>query len=204
LIYLVRHGRTAANSVRPRRLAGQSDDSPLDEVGVRQAGWARDHLAGRLIEAAYSSPLIRAMRTAEIIAEPHGVEVHSVDGLIESDCGRWDHRSWEWIMENDREAYDLWLERPDIHPYPEGESFTDVAERVECAISAIAERHAGQEILIAAHNTVNKTFLARCMGLTMHFSRTIPYSNGGISVIEYKSGGDFKVRTINMAEKYLG
>ncbi len=203
LIYLTRHGETTANSARPRILAGKGDNSQLNETGQGQAAWARDQLAGCSLSAAYASPLDRAMETARIIAEPHGLKVIADPGLIENDCGRWEHQSWEWIMEHDREAYDLWMQSADIHPYPEGETFTEVADRFTIAVAAIAERHLGEKILIAAHNTVNKTFLARCLELPMHLARAIPYANCGISVIEFKPEKGFKVRTINCAEAYF-
>jgi broad specificity phosphatase PhoE len=203
LIYLTRHGETTANSTRPRILAGKGDNSQLNEIGRHQAGWARDQLAGRSLTAAYASPLDRAMDTARIIAEPHGLEVTAYPGLIENDCGRWEHQSWEWIMEHDREAYDLWMARADIHPYPEGETFTEAADRFTAAVAEIAARHIGEEILIAAHNTVNKTFLARCLGLPMHLARAVPYANCGLSVVEFKPAKGFKVRTINCAAQYF-
>ncbi|MFC1582034.1 histidine phosphatase family protein [Planctomycetota bacterium] len=203
LIYLTRHGETTANSTRPRILAGKGDNSQLNDTGRRQAAWARDRLAERSLAAAYASPLDRAMDTARIIAGPHGLEVEADPGLIENDCGRWEHQSWEWIMAHDREAYDRWMERADIHPYPEGETFTEVADRFSAAMAEIAGRHIGEEILIVAHNTVNKTFLARCLGLPMHLARAIPYANCGLSAIEFQPAKGFKVRTVNFAEKYF-
>ena len=203
LIYLTRHGETTANSTRPRILAGQGDNSQLNDTGRRQAAWARDRLAARALTAVYASPLERTMETARIIAEAHHLDITADPGLIENNCGRWEHQSWEGIMEHDREAYDRWRERPDIHPYPEGETFTDAADRFTAAVTEIAGRHSGEEILIAAHNTVNKAFLARCLGLPMHLARAIPYANCGISVIEFKAGKGFKVRTVNFAQEYF-
>ncbi len=203
LIYLTRHGETTANQIRPRILSGQGDNSPLNETGLRQAAWGRDCLAGRSLAAVYSSPLDRAEHTARIFAEPHGLDVQIDQRLIENNCGRWEHQSWDWIMENDREAYDQWMDRPDIHPYPEGESFTETADRVTDAISDIARSHGCEEILIVGHNTVNKTFLSRCMGMPMQLARKIPYANCGLSVVEFRPQKGFRVRTINYAEDYF-
>ena len=65
-IYIIRHGETDNN--KKRVLQGRSN-LPLNEEGVRQAEKARDFFDGNeiIFEKIYSSPLIRAIRTAEII-----------------------------------------------------------------------------------------------------------------------------------------
>lgn len=202
-IFLVRHGETDANKQRPRVLAGRGDDSPLNDTGRAQAAWAADQLAGCKLSAVYSSPLQRAMETAGIIAAPHGLDVIADQDLAETDCGRWEHKSWEWIEENDHEAYDNWMQRADIHPYPEGETFTEACERFRAAVERLCVPHQGQTILITAHNTVIKTFLARCLELPLQYARKVPHSNAGISCLEYRGEKGFKLRMINASVKYL-
>lgn len=94
MIYLVRHGETEFN--RERRLQGHVD-SPLTELGRRQAEAAAVRLAGLIGSARgwriVASPLGRAQRTAEILARRLGVErIESEARLMEVSWGDWDGR----------------------------------------------------------------------------------------------------------------
>ncbi len=65
MIYIIRHGQTELNSKRV--LQGRSD-YPLNEIGIQQAKEAAEKLQGITFDTVYSSPLIRALQTAKIIA----------------------------------------------------------------------------------------------------------------------------------------
>jgi broad specificity phosphatase PhoE len=65
MIYIIRHGQTELNITNV--LQGRSNH-PLNETGIRQAEEAAERLKGVSFDVVYSSPLIRAVRTAEIIA----------------------------------------------------------------------------------------------------------------------------------------
>ena len=71
-LYLVRHGRTAGNTVR---YVGWGDE-PLDDVGREQARALAAQLADEPIDVVYSSPLSRALDTARPLAEAHGAPLH--------------------------------------------------------------------------------------------------------------------------------
>ena len=83
-VLLVRHGQTTSNVTG--RYMGWIDED-LSEEGVWQAEQLSHRLEGRSIAAAYSSPLRRAYRTAEIIATPHSLSVSTVEGLGEIRIG---------------------------------------------------------------------------------------------------------------------
>ncbi len=82
MIYIIRHGKTEMNRVNA--LQGRSD-IPLNEEGIEQAEKAADLLSGVTFEHVFSSPLIRAVQTARIIAPNNRVTVD--DRLIEMDYG---------------------------------------------------------------------------------------------------------------------
>ena len=85
-IIFVRHGRTAWNAAE--RFRG-IEDIPLDEVGEAQAAAVSKRLAQVHLDAAYASPLGRTIRTAEIIAAPHGLPVKPLRALIALNYGAW-------------------------------------------------------------------------------------------------------------------
>src|SRR5450755_4100004 len=86
-IFLVRHGATTLTA--EDRFAGATDVQLSDE-GREQVRRLAERLSGEPIAAIYASPLGRTMETASILARPHNLPVHPVDGLREINHGRWE------------------------------------------------------------------------------------------------------------------
>ncbi|MBY6386606.1 histidine phosphatase family protein (plasmid) [Rhodococcus erythropolis] len=96
-LYLVRHGQTALNA--EGRLRGLADP-PLDEIGERQAAAVARALSDIGASLVLSSPLRRAVRTAQIIAEALGIEQRIDARLNDRDYGFWTgHRKSEVLAE---------------------------------------------------------------------------------------------------------
>ncbi len=184
VLYLLRHGATAANLAEPPRLQGRRQNPTLAPLGVRQAELTRDFLAVRPIDFCYSSPLLRAVQTAEIIARPHSLRPIVHEGLTECDVGRWEGLDWGAIRAADPDSYQRYMSNPARFGYPGGESFADVHQRSARALEEILQKHAGQTILVVAHHVVNRTYLASLLGLGVAQARQVQLNNCGISVVE--------------------
>lgn len=197
LLYLLRHGATEANLADPPRLQGRGQNPPLAAIGIRQAELTRDFLAVRAIDFCYTSPLLRALQTAEIICHPHGIKPVVLDGLIECDVGRWEGMDWGTIRTNDPESYHRYMSDPARFGYPEGESFADVYQRAAPALNELLQKHAGSRILVIAHHVVNRTYLATLLGLGVAQARAVQLDNCGISIVE--RGEQTRVTTLNAA-----
>jgi broad specificity phosphatase PhoE len=202
-LYLVRHGATEANLARPPRLQGRRHDAPLARLGVCQAEATRDFLADSRIDVCYSSPLLRAVQTATIVAAPHGLAPTSLDAVNECDVGRWEGLDWQTIRYLDAEAHRAFMADPAEHGYPGGESFADVHRRVAPALGQLLEQHAGATILVVAHHVVNRTYLAGLLGLPPGQARQVVLDNCGISVV-VREDGRTTVRTLNAAFHLAG
>ncbi len=187
-LYLLRHGATAANLVQPYRLQGRRTDAPLAPEGIRQAERARDCLARHSIQHFYTSPLRRAMQTAEIIAQPHGRSVQAIAELIECDVGRWEGLSWEMIQAGDGEKYQEFLADPATHGYPDGETFADVFARVTPVFEQLLRGHEGEDLLVVGHHVVNRVYLAALLGLPPARAREIKLDNCAISIVVQEDG----------------
>jgi broad specificity phosphatase PhoE len=182
-LYLIRHGATAANLLSPPTLQGRYQDPPLADIGVRQAEITRDLLAIRPIDACYSSPLRRAVQTASIIAQPHGLRPKHVDALVEIDVGQWEGLDWGTIRKSDNKAYAQFMKNPARFGYPGGENFSEVGKRVENAVETILAEHQGQRILVVSHHVVNRIYLAHLLGIPPSGARRVSLDNCGISVV---------------------
>ena len=140
-LYLVRHGRTAGNTVR---YVGWGDE-PLDDVGRAQARALAEELATEPIDVVFSSPLSRALDTARPLAESHGAPLHLRDGLKEIDYGE-----YQDILKAERK---LRLKRNHrVERMPGGESLRDVFDRVAVVRAEVdEERRAGRHVAVVAH-----------------------------------------------------
>jgi broad specificity phosphatase PhoE len=195
-LYLLRHGATAANLLKPPTLQGQRINSPLADVGVRQAELTRDFLAIRPLDGCYCSPLARAVETARIISRPHGMAPVPRDALIECDVGKWEGLDWPTIRTTEPEAYQRFMNNPARFGYPGGESFADVARRVTAELDDLFSRHKGDCILVVSHHVVNRVYLAHLLGLPPERARQVALDNCGISIVVCEDGRT-RVTTLN-------
>lgn len=156
---LLRHGQTPM-SVQ-KRYAGSSD-VPLTDVGVQQAAAAAKRLAPVGLGAIVSSPLLRAVQTAQQVAAVTGVAVVTDDGFRETDFGSWEGLTFAEVRERWPAETAAWLADPEIAP-PGGESFTDVSARVTAAVHRVLAARGGQTVLIVSHVTPIKTLVAAAL-----------------------------------------
>jgi phosphoserine phosphatase len=197
-LYLIRHAATPANLLQPARLQGSRANPDLAPVGLRQAAATRDFLAVRPVDFIYSSPLRRSLRTAEIIAEPHGITPVTVEALTECDVGDWEGRSWEEIQATDPEHYARYHADPSLNGYRGGENFRQVHDRAARAIDEIVDRHDGATVVVVSHHIVNRIYLAGVLGLGPARARAVSLDNCGISIV-HRDRGRTSVATINAA-----
>jgi ribonuclease H / adenosylcobalamin/alpha-ribazole phosphatase len=153
---LLRHGQTPM-SVQ-QRYAGRSD-VPLTDVGVQQAAAAAKQLASAGIGVIVTSPLLRAVQTAQEVAAVTGAAVVTDDGFRETDFGAWDGLTFAEVRERWPSEVSAWLADPDVAP-PGGESFADVSARVTAGLGRVLADREGQQVLIVSHVTPIKTLVA--------------------------------------------
>ena len=157
---LLRHGQTALSA--ERRFAGRGD-IPLTDLGQRQAAAAAARLAARGgINVVVSSPLSRALRTAEAVAQQTGAGLCVDDGLAEADFGSWEGMSFGEVRERWPTEMAAWLASADAAP-PGGESFAAVGSRVDAALDRLLAAHQGQTVVIVSHVTPIKTIVCRAL-----------------------------------------
>jgi ribonuclease H / adenosylcobalamin/alpha-ribazole phosphatase len=156
---LLRHGQTPM-SVQ-KRYAGRSD-VPLTETGVRQAAAAAKRLASAGIGGIVTSPLQRAVRTAEEVAAVTGVPLQTDDGFRETDFGAWEGLTYAEVRERWPSELTAWLADPTVGP-PGGESFAEVSQRVTAAMDRVRAGRDGQTVLIVSHVTPIKTLVAEAL-----------------------------------------
>ncbi len=185
-LFLVRHGETEHN--RKSLALGQAD-VPLNETGLRQAEALGRVLSGERLTVVYASPLVRASRTAEAIAEPHDLDVVIEDGLIEMDVGEMDGMPLADMREKFPGFLERWLGPEGSNErMPGGERLAEVSERASVALSAIVKRHEGERVCLVSHNFVILALLTQLMGLELAGFRRLRHSVAAITRVEWRHG----------------
>jgi broad specificity phosphatase PhoE len=166
-IILIRHGRTAWNAGegQDERFRGVLD-MPLAEEGAVQAQVTAHYLARGSLAAVYSSPLQRALRTAEIIALPQGLAVQALPGLSSMDYGEWAGQVHADVARRWPDLYGSWRHDPFSIQIPGGESTADLRDRAMAALrTAIAHHTDGETLIFVTHQVVAKVLVCALAGL---------------------------------------
>ncbi|MDD5037806.1 MAG: histidine phosphatase family protein [Dehalococcoidales bacterium] len=165
-IMLVRHGETEWNVGEVFR--GRIDIE-LNDTGFKQAQLLADYLSDLKIEAVYSSPLKRAIKTAEAIARRHKLDVKIAPDLIDLDFGQWQGLPLGEVRDKYKALYLEWASRPDRVKIPAGESLDDVRGRAIGVVEEAMAKYNGTVVLVS-HRVVNKVLICALLGLdNSHF-----------------------------------
>ena len=146
-LVLVRHGQTAWNA--ERRFQGHAD-TPLSEAGRAEARALGDRLRDEPVTALYTSPLRRAVETAEIVAAVAGVPLEVDERLREIDVGSWQGLTRDEVEARFPEAYGRWLEGE--ASWDDGETYEALAERILPTLVELSERHGSGLVVAVTHS----------------------------------------------------
>jgi broad specificity phosphatase PhoE len=181
----VRHGQTEWNLVE--RFRGRADLS-LDETGRRQAEAAASSLKNQQVAAIYSSPLRRALQTAEAIAKQLKLLVQPLEGLIDLDLGSFQGLSAEEAREKDSKLLTMWLEQPHLVQFPQGESLDIVRQRVLGAVDELAAKHKEQTVILVSHKVVCHVLMCAMLGLDNSHFWQVRQDVNAINIFELRDG----------------
>ena len=193
-IILVRHGQTEWNRVE--RFRGRAD-VPLNEIGLAQAEATGRRVASEWQPlSVYSSPLSRAVKTAEAIARHFYLPVQIHAGLADIDYGAWQGLTPDEVKERWPETLDAWYNVPHTARIPGGETLDDLRTRGMAAVNELAARHAEQTIVLVGHTVINRIILLGVLGLGNDRFWHLRQDTCAINVFEVDDS-DFTVVSLN-------
>lgn len=182
-LLLVRHGLTAWN--HQGRMQGHTD-VPLSEEGIAQAQRLAARLAREEIEAVWSSDMLRARMTAEIIAELHALPVIISPLLREQHLGDWEGLTHEEIVaRGDGERMAAYRRDAVANPPPGAERHDQMWERMMRALAQIRSAHTSGTVVVTGHGGSLRVFLADALGMPLSHLRHIWLDNASLSEIRY-------------------
>jgi broad specificity phosphatase PhoE len=166
-VIILRHGRTEWNRVE--RFRGRADIA-LDEVGKKQAEAAANRIKGWPVSAIYSSPLRRALSTADIVGAALHLTVQPALGIIDIDFGEWQGLSAEDVSARNSRLYSQWVENPDKIKFPGGERFAEARKRVSRTVDDLILKHPKETIVLVSHKVICQILILSLLNLdSSHF-----------------------------------
>lgn len=196
-LFLVRHGQSEGNAAL--RFGGHSE-TPLSDLGFKQAQITARALAARKISVIYSSDLPRTMQTAQALAELTGLEIHSTPAFRERNVGVLAGLTFAEAEEKFPREYAALIHREFDFVMTSGESYRQMLRRATQELDDVLERYAGERIAIFSHTGTICLLILHVLGsLEAPEPRPvwIATRNCGIAHFEFRDGSIPRLHTVN-------
>ena len=187
LIIFVRHGRTPTTGTK---LPGRAPNLHLSDEGKSQAEMIAKEIEkssssflGAKVSAVYASPMERTQETAKPIAKSLNLRVRTLQGLNECNFGDWTGRRLRDLSK--LKSWSTIQKQPSNFRFPNGESFTEMQNRMLKTVDKILERHPGETVVCVSHADPIKAILASAVGTPLDLFQRILVGPCSASVVLY-------------------
>ncbi|HJZ85031.1 MAG TPA: histidine phosphatase family protein [Polyangia bacterium] len=194
-IFLVRHGRTDWQT--EGRVMGTRD------IGLNADGINETHAIVRAFEnvdvaEVLSSPLRRAVQSAEIIAGAYDLEIARDPRLADVRVGRWEGMHYRDLA-NDPD-YQRYLADPLSERTPGGEHISEIRDRAVASVQqALGDNPGGENVVVVTHAGIIRTLIVHYMGATLANYHRVRVAPGSISILRFASDRELpRVLAINL------
>jgi probable phosphomutase (TIGR03848 family) len=192
-LLLIRHGE---NNMVGKRLAGRLPEVHLNDNGRRQADEVARVLCKAPIKAIYSSPLERAVETAQPLAQALGLTVLPAPGIIELAYGDWTGKTLKQLS-----RLKLWKvvqNKPSEMRFPNGESFIEVQTRAVAEIERIAAAHDEKDMIACfSHGDIIRLLIAHFLAVPLDEFQRLGADPASISIVHLPQKGRPHVSHVN-------
>lgn len=180
IFLLIRHGEN--EYVKTGRLAGRTPGVHLNERGREQAAALAGCLKDAPVSAIYSSPLERAVETAEPIAQARGLQVQRRPALMDTDIGEWQGAALKKVSK--LPAWKIVQGQPSRFRFPGGDSFLEQQARLVAEIEAIAGVHQPQDLVaLVFHADPIKLVTAYYLGMPLDHFQRLACDTGSVTIL---------------------
>lgn len=190
-LVLVRHGSTAATGRKLFSGGLSGADPSLSDEGRAQVRATADWLAALAdsVDALVTSPVRRAVETAQVLGERWGRRPVEEPGLAEMDFGSWEGLTFAEVRQRQPAQLDAWLGDPTA-PAGGGESFAHLAARVREARDRLLAAHRGRTVVVVAHVTPIKVLVADALGAGLDALFRMELAPASVTVVGYHATAD--------------
>ena len=187
VLLLIRHGEN--DFVKSSKMAGRIPGIHLNETGRKQAEALAEALKDFPINAIYSSPLERAMETAQPIAQMRKLEILQEPDLMDTNIGKWEGRSWKVLRLT--KAWKVVQNAPSRFRFPEGESFAEAQLRYANTLERILRKHNKPKDIVAVvfHADPIKLAVSHFLGLPLDHFQRLSCNTGSLTMLHVSESG---------------
>lgn len=196
-LYLIRHGQSDGNA--EGRFGGHGP-TPLSKLGLEQAEKTAKVLAKERIAAIYTSDLLRAVQTAEPLAELLNLPIHKREAFRERNVGVLQGLTFDESKQQFPRDYYALIDRNIHHVITEGESYRHLLRRITAELRTILRDHQRDRIAIFSHTGAICFMTLHLLGAIHRGTKTTPWlitSNCGINRFELRGPRNVRVLALN-------
>ena len=181
LLLLIRHGEN--DYVKTGKMAGRIPGVHLNEKGQKQAQALSEALKDVPLKALYSSPLERAMETAQPIADSHKLTIVQEPSLMDTDIGAWQGKSLKMLRLT--KVWKIVQNSPSRFRFPGGESFVEAQTRYVGTLERIIQKHHKPQEVVAVvfHADPIKLAVAHFLGMPLDHFQRLSCDTGSLTAI---------------------
>lgn len=179
-LYVVRHGETAWNKEEVFR--GRKD-VPLNKTGQKQAQLTGQYFLNKGIARIFSSPLGRAIQTAEGISKATKMPIEVIDELTDMNFGAWEGLTLREVEKLYPEELKVWQQSPHKFHARDGESLGDVRRRVTKGIQKVVTDEKAPIVLVS-HRVICKIIFLNALMLRSRYFWKIRFDPASVTLIE--------------------
>lgn len=192
---LIRHAETDTVG---KSIAGWLPDVHLNETGGKQAELLAQRLAGVPLQAIYSSPLERALETAQPLARRRNLRIQPCEAAGEIRFGE-----WTGLPISELEPLPEWRrfnKLRSLSRVPGGELMLETQTRIVSEMECMRRRHRGRTVAIISHGDVIKAALAHLAGVHLDLFHRIEISPASVTVVSLNEQGPRILRVNDTGE----
>lgn len=163
-LYLVRHCEAEGNI---NDTFQGSIDQDITEKGARQLERLSERCRDTHFDVIYSSPLIRAYKTAEAVNKYHGLDIVTDKAFLEIDGGEFEGCKWDQLPLLFPDTYELWKNNFALFKTEKGESMAQVYKRVSDGVMRVVRENLGKSIVVVSHGCAIRNMCCFLKGLSL-------------------------------------
>jgi len=160
---------------------------PLSELGVSEMESLTDYLKARGVknDVIYSSPSVRTLQSAMMVAKAFKTDYKTVDSLKPRACGSWNGLTLAQIIDKHHEGIGQLMEHPDPKTMADAESSADFIARIKKTIDELVEENIGNRVIIVTHPEVIQAAICAALDIPAGKLPQIFIRTGSATQISY-------------------
>ena len=182
MIIFLRHGQAENNT--KKILAGRSPGVNLTETGIKQVEQAGLMLKSLNISKIYSSPIDRALQTAEIVGKHCDLEITNDDRLIELDMGKFTKMPYEQIFAKHGNVFLKFYEGSNEVSENGVETFANVQKRVFDMVDFVVNKHKNQNVVLVTHMDPIKAMIGKVLSIKPEILFELIIANASLNIFK--------------------